>query len=290
MTQVNTSFPRLFFGNIHYGSKSGKKFKSKGKIDTYARINFKVSVTAVNKDEQRNRAKLLKAILEHMANGGQEDSLKLLSLLLKSSPSLYEKSIRDAGYNIYHNMEVHQAIQLKSLLHLPMNSYINFKRIMVKFGYTFLPSEHRLRVEQEKLVPHITKDAFVVDKMYLNTTGEWPNLVSVLRVSDLNQYILDIVHGLKAQQKLQFDELFNGYIWLLFSGDRGGKHMKFHFEVINSSDAGSVFNVHIIAMYEGSDCYQNMAQVLLPFHEALVRLQSDEFSICGHKVKVFLRG
>ena len=31
----------------------------------------------------------------------------------------------------------------------------------------------------------------------------------------------------------------------------------------HSKDVGSVYNVHIYAMYEGSDCHQNMTLVLL---------------------------
>ena len=64
--------------------------------------------------------------------------------------------------------------------------------------------------------------------------------------------------------------------------------MNFHFEVINCSNPGSVYNVHIFAMYEGSDSHSNMALVLPKFFEAIERLQSEEFSLLGHKVKVFL--
>ena len=37
--------------------------------------------------------------------------------------------------------------------------------------------------------------------------------------------------------------------------------MKFHFEGINFTNAGSVYNVHIFSMYEGSDSHSNMALV-----------------------------
>ena len=66
--------------------------------------------------------------------------------------------------------------------------------------------------------------------------------------------------------------------------------MKFHFEVINCSNAGSVSNVHIFATYEGSDSHSNMASVLSKFYEAIERLRSEELSLIGHKVKVFLGG
>ena len=94
-----------------------------------------------------------------------------------------------------------------------------------------------------------------------NTVGEEANPVSTLRVSNLDQYVSCIVEDLSKQEKLLSDG-FDDYLWLLFSGDKGGKHMKFHFEVIICEGSGCVYNVHIFAMYEGSDCHQNMARLL----------------------------
>ena len=94
---------------------------------------------------------------------------------------------------------------------------------------------------------------------------------------------------LEEREKLQFDG-FDDFLWILFSGDKGGKLMKFHFEVINSKDAGSVYNVHIYAMYKRSDCRQNMTLVLLKFFMDIERLQSEEFLLCGYNVQVFLGG
>ena len=66
--------------------------------------------------------------------------------------------------------------------------------------------------------------------------------------------------------------------------------MKFYFEVINCSNAASVYNVHIFNMHEGSDSHSNMALVLSKLYAAIERLQSEEFSLIRQKVKVFLRG
>ena len=98
-----------------------------------------------------------------------------------------------------------------------------------------------------------------------------------------------MVEELENQKKLQFKN-FDDNLWLLFSGDKGAKHMKLHFELINCSNAGSVYDVHIFAMYEGSDSHSNMALFLPKFYEANERLESEEFSLFGHKVKVFLGG
>ena len=188
-------------------------------------------------------------------------------------------------------MEVHEAIQFRSILHLPMNTYKRMQRIMTNFGYDkhFFPSHHRITLEQQKMTPHISKDTFVTEKMYLNISADKSQQVSVMYVKDLKQYIHSIVKNLDLQGKLQYDN-FDGNIWLLFAGDKGGKHMKFHFEIINCKDSGSVYNVHIFAMYEGADSRQNMAKVLRKFSRDIEELQRESFSLCGHKVKIFLGG
>ena len=134
----------------------------------------------------------------------------------------------------------------------------------------------------------MTKETFATEKIYLKSTREKSQFISVIFVKDLIQYISSIVEDLEKQKKLQFEN-FDDNLWLLFSGDKGGKHMKFYFEVINCSNAGSVCNVHIFAMYEGSDSHSNITLVLPKFYEAIERLQNEEFSLIGHKVKVFLR-
>ena len=60
--------------------------------------------------------------------------------------------------------------------------------------------------------------------------------------------------------------------------------MKFQFEVINCSNASSVYNVYVFAMYEGSDSHSNMDLVLPKFYEAIERLQIEEFSYIEHKI------
>ena len=47
---IDSNFPkRLILNKLHYGSLSNRKIKSKGKIDTYARINFKKGINDVSK-------------------------------------------------------------------------------------------------------------------------------------------------------------------------------------------------------------------------------------------------
>ena len=57
------------------------------------------------------------------------------------------------------------------------------------------------------------------------------------------------------------DELFGRKWWLLFSRDKGGSHMKFHLEVVNSKKSGSVDNVHLNCLFEATDTQDNMRKV-----------------------------
>ena len=60
-----------------------------------------------------------------MANREQGDEL-FLALLIKSYPNeTARKSIEGAGFSQLRKVQVHEAIQFRSILHLPMNATNN---------------------------------------------------------------------------------------------------------------------------------------------------------------------
>ena len=142
----------------------------------------------------------------------------MLTSLLKSFPStVVKKSIEHAGFKLFREKEVYQAVQLISLLHLPMNIYKRMQQVLPNLGYShkFLPSHHRIFAELQKLVPHITKDTFATEKIYLNSTGELSQFITVIFGKDLIQYMSSIVEDLEKQKKLQFEN-FDDNLWLPF--------------------------------------------------------------------------
>ena len=90
-----------------------------------------------------------------------------------------------------------------------MNTYKRMQRIMTNFGYVkhFFPSHHHITLEQQKIIPHISKDTFVTEKMYLNISADKSQQISAMYVKDLKQYIHSIVKNLDLQGKLQYDIL-----------------------------------------------------------------------------------
>ena len=66
--------------------------------------------------------------------------------------------------------------------------------------------------------------------------------------------------------------------------------MKFHIEIINSINSGSVDNVHLFCMFQAADTLENMWKVFSTFCEQIVAIQRDDFCINDRKVKIFLGG
>ena len=86
-------------------------------------ISFRKKVTAVTKNMQGERANILQAILGYMGNGKQGDIEILSGLLNKSHPQeIAKQSIEGAGFSLMRNMEIHEAIQFKSILQLPIST------------------------------------------------------------------------------------------------------------------------------------------------------------------------
>ena len=81
----------------------------------------------------------------------------------------------------------------------------------------------------------------------------------------------------KDNFKMVEHEQFVNKICLLFSGDKGGSHMKFHVEIINSEIIGSVDNVHIYCMFEASDSIDNMWKVWVPHRDEIKKIQEADF-------------
>ena len=53
-----------------------------------------------------------------------------------------KKIIKGAGFSLLRNLEIHKAIQFRSILHLPMNTYKRMQRLMANFGYDKNFSHH----------------------------------------------------------------------------------------------------------------------------------------------------
>ncbi|XP_065682911.1 uncharacterized protein LOC136095939 isoform X2 [Hydra vulgaris] len=138
---------------------------------------------------------------------------------------------------------------------------------------------------------YVSKELVTVKSMLLYpSANEAPCLVPVLMVKNLITYIEEVFNSLHVRDHFNSDVGFCEEVWLLFAGDKGGKYMKFHFEVVNSKPSGSVYDVHLFCMYQGSDCRENIALVLGHYANDIKRIQSSDFKLKGKRVRLFLGG
>nr|XP_047135613.1 uncharacterized protein LOC124812718 [Hydra vulgaris] len=152
-------------------------------------------------------------------------------------------------------LSVSDAVELHSQLRMPTAEFLRLRRILCNFGARILPSEPKIRQEQEMQTMH-------VNKIYPSAN----EALSVLMVKNLTTYIEEVFNNLYVRDHLNSDVGFGEEVWLLFASDKGGKYMKFYFEVVNSKSSGSVYDVHLFCMYQGSDCRKNSFQAFCQQH------------------------
>ena len=110
-----------------------------------------------------------------------------------------------------------------------------------------------------------------------------------LRVKDIKSFIEEIIE--KDPGGFQHGKEFNDNWWLLFSGNKRGKHMKFYVEIVNSVKAVSVDNVHIYCMFEATYSVENMNKVWLPYRNQINVMEEEDFRMSdGRGVEIFLGG
>ena len=90
------------------------------------------------------------------------------------------------------------------------------------------------------------------------------------------------------RSKTDFYDKPDSVLKIALGGDKGGKSMKFHFQICHLET--SVFDVHVFCMFEGSDSPENMSKVLEKYSSAFQCMADPNFRIQGHKVEFFLGG
>jgi hypothetical protein len=110
--------------------------------------------------------------------------------------------------------------------------------------------------------------------------------VTFVRIVGLKSYVVSII-----QNDQMFEHpLFEGHIWVLFSGDKGGGHMKFHVECLNSVNAGSVDNVHLYCMFEAHDSVENMWKVWTAYRDQVKAMYKKDFLVLGKPIRIYIGG
>ncbi|XP_065683993.1 uncharacterized protein LOC124813647 [Hydra vulgaris] len=221
-----------------------------GKKYTYIKLGDGKSYSKLGRHAAARRSKLAFIFLRLLACSDLESDL---SMLFCDSVSC-EKSMFHCVANklgLVRQLSVSDAVELQSQLRMPTAEFRRLRRILCNLGARILPSEPKIRQEQEMRTMHVSKEHVTVKSMLLYpSANEAPCLVPVLMVKNLITYIEEVFNSLHVRDHFNSDVGFCEEVWLLFAGDKGGKYMKFHFEVVNSKSSGSVYDVHLFCMYQ----------------------------------------
>ena len=244
--------------------------------------------SSVSKKEVQKRVKLVDNMAGNVA-GSIDDKKILYTELIKLNKNPFQDALKDAGFNLMETLTAVQAINIQSLLRLPTNKVRNLRISLSNLGMNIFPSERKIRKEKAPLVSHISANAGESGTIGLRKTKHDDNVVpgAFIRVKDHQLYIEEIIR--RDTSGFNHDGNFDGKWWIWFAGDKGGQHMKFHLEVVNSLKAGSVDNVHIYCMFEATDSVENMWKVWFPYHPKVKKMEGG-FRILGREVMIFLGG
>ena len=229
---------------------------------------------------------LLSGISWEKVSDGEIDGQELFPLLLKvinTNKAMFLAVLANLGHTLMRKMTVSQAVDLKVLLNLPMATFRRMRIILKNFGLSIFPSENKMREEVEGRVRYLKDAELKSEKMALEVADGEVKLTEVFYSNNLSGY-------LKAAYSKLDTSFYDGkdLIWVVIHGDKGGKHMKFNFQI--AYPESSVRDVHVFSFYEGGDRPQCMRQVLTKFDDAFAELGSPDFRLDGHKVEFLLGG
>ena len=213
-----------------------------------------------------------------------DELLPLLFRMIRKNEGVFWKLIEMGKYSLSKMLTVSQLVDV--LLNLPMATIRRMRTLFLNFGFIIFLSEEKMRSEMSKRVQHLEEADMKFEKIFLYPVGGEYGLteIDLLYSGDLVKYMEGVYDKLESDYYDNPDST----IKINLSGDKGGKSMKFHFEICHPSS--SVFYIHLFCMYEGTDCLENMTKVLGKFVGAFQAIADPGFKLRGRKVEFFLGG
>ena len=216
----------------------------------------------------------------------------LIKHMVKKKKDVFKVGAELAGFVFLKPFTVVEAVNLKSLLRLPMAAFRQMRAIFSNLGYVKLfPSETKIRELLNTSVSYLREAELSVKETLLQSSGTEKKMVSVpvLRAENLLAYIEAVFCKFCEKHSFYVDNN-DEPVCIVFGGDKGGTSTKFHFSIVAPGITASAYNVKIFAMYEATDTRDNIRKVLDPFFGTIKNMQQPEFCLKGHKVKVLLNG
>ena len=161
---------------------------------------------------QLHRRKLVSKISSPGDNN--EETRLVLTEMIKQNRDLFLRAAESARMPMLQMLSPEQAVNLKSLMRLPMNKIQNLRCCLSNLNMNMIPSEQKVRNAQAPLVAHVDKSSVEAGLIGLHQIGTDENVTPqpYVRVKNLLECITEILE----KEEMVEDEKFEGKLWLLF--------------------------------------------------------------------------
>ena len=254
------------------------------------------SISSLTSSKQKKRAELAVELCDFVAAGNKfgctnDERITLFTTYFTLHPGILENISRNLNKEMFSPLTPSQSVQLKSLLRISTFKFRLLRVFFSNLNIKLFSSEGSMRKLAGQLLSYVTTNSECgTAELYQYYSSKKSTRCPYFRVKDLIKFVEDIC----KQSDLRYDEGFGGDIWILISGDKGGNEnmnsMKFHFEILNHKNVGSVDNVHCFCFYKGSDRDEDMQKMFEPFVDPLKKMGSEHFKLCDRNIKLFLGG
>ena len=297
--------PSKCFINIVPISECGNVFEGKinGQVNYFVRVAKGLKKPSeISGKSCRDRWRILEVVWRILAGLGvtssgdaattQDDAKEINLLLSRGGRNFFTSRFTPKENDQAKKMlSVKEAVHMQCLLSMTTSRFRNLRIFLKNVGFSIIPSEPSMRHFRSGLLKSYKEAEFKAETKSLKLVGKEGRIgkVIVLMAQNLTRYIEAVVRDLKEMGRLSFEN-YSDRICILFSGDKGGKHMKFHFEIVNVLKS-TVFDVHMFSIYKGADDYNNIKEVLSRYWNDILNMQKSGFLLCGeYPVKIFLGG
>ena len=279
----------VFEGKTYFGDPTRRKSTS-GHSKIFMEIDTDKPCSSVGVREVQKRATMLNEVAGYIAGGSEDDKRSLFIQLVRSHKQSFQDILTCAGFKLQEKMSPSYGLQIQSLLRLSTYGFRNLRKALTNLQMNILPSEGAMGNVKKPLVSHVSSENVESGTMALRKMQKDEKLSSCafVRVKSLVDFISHIISNDSAG--FREDAGFENKWWLIFGGDKGGSHMKFHVEVVNSNTSGSVDNVHLYTLYEAADSPENMWKVWLPFRSQIKVMMEAGYELLGREIMIFLGG
>ena len=206
-------------------------------------------------------------------NQNSKDIITQQTSLIKQNKENFVVSARSAGLKVVSKFDIKDVAALKAKM--PMAQIRLLKRAFSDtFGFDIFGSEKKLR-------DYLGTLEMAFEAGIYTTSGEDPNDVSFVRITDVNVVLRKMIDELVSSKLFtSLPNTPNQELYLLLSRDKGGNSTKLMLQILNTKSSQSVRTAKLIEIFKGEKDNHE-------FVEAIFGSVIKEIQEFAHKIESF---